>query len=458
MKLFNTETKKKDVIEGDVIKIYACGPTVYDRAHIGNLRAYLNADILKRTLEYLDYKVDFAMNITDIEDKIIKKSIAEGKKYHEITATYEELFWADLEKLNIKKPQKTPHATDPAVINKMIKIINDLLKKGVAYISDDGSVYFSISKFPKYGRLSGLKRENLKVGARVSQDEYDKENAQDFVLWKAKREGEPSWEAPFGEGRPGWHIECSAMASLELGEQIDIHAGGVDNIFPHHENEIAQTEAYTGKKFVKHWFHGEHLLIDGNRMGKSENNFYSIDQMSENFHVEPLALRMLALQSHYRDKLNFTEKSINDAQNALSNLRNFLNRASQISSKNKSSETFLSVIKNSRNEFRNALSNDLNTPRAMAVIFSFVSETYKASESSEVGGEDVTNFMKEVDRVLGLGLSADYVDSEVKELFRQYQEARAKKDWSGSDRLREQILRLGWVTEDLKCSSILRRK
>lgn len=451
MKLYNTQTKNKVEFKGKKTSLYACGPTVYDRAHIGNLRTYLNIDLLRRALKYFRYDVRHVMNITDIEDKIIAKSKESNVSYKDFTAKYEDLFWQDLEKLNIAKPDVAPHATDDEVIAKMIAIISHLLKNGFAYKSDDGSVYFAVDKFSDYGKLSHLDKKGIRSGARVAQDEYDKDNAQDFALWKKAKEDEPSWEAPFGEGRPGWHIECSAMSMLYFGETIDIHAGGVDLVFPHHENEVAQSEAYTGKQFVKHWFHGEHLLVEGKKMSKSLGNLYTIDDLNKKFSVEPLAFRMMILQSHYRDKLNFTEKSIKDAQNTLINLRNFINRVSQSSG----NDDVSAVIEASRNKFENALKDDLNTPKAMASLFDFITEINKLETADK---SQVLDYIRDVDAILGLNLTPDKIEVEVRVLFEEYLKARKEKNFEKSDEMRKKISDLGWLTEDLKCESILRKK
>lgn len=451
MNIHNTQTKKKDEIKGKKISLYACGPTVYDRAHIGNLRTYLNIDLLRRALKYFSYDVRHVMNITDIEDKIISKSKESNVSYKDFTAKYEELFWQDLESLNIEKPDVSPHATDDEVIAKMIEIIDKLLKDGYAYKSEDGSVYFAVDKFSDYGKLSHLDKKGIKSGARVAQDEYEKDNAQDFALWKKTKEGEPSWEAPFGEGRPGWHIECSAMSMLYLGETIDIHAGGVDLVFPHHENEVAQSETYTGKQFVRHWFHGEHLLVEGKKMSKSLGNLYTIDDLNKNFSAEPLAFRMMILQSHYRDKLNFTKKSIKDAQNTLINLRNFINRVSQSRGNDDVSE----LIKESQNKFKDALEDDLNTPRAMAAFFDFITEINKLGTADK---SQVLDYIRDVDAILGLNLTPEKIEEGVKVLFEEYLKARKEKKFEKSDEIRKKISDLGWLTEDLKCESILRKK
>ena len=299
LKLFNTLSRKKEVfkpLRTERVGLYTCGPTVYNYAHIGNLRTYIFEDILRRTLAYGGYKVRHVMNITDVEDKIIRDSQKSGKNIFEFTAPYERAFLEDLEKLGIARAWKYPKAT--AHVPEMIRLIQTLLKKGLAY-QTEGSVYFDISKFRNYGRLSRLKKRGLKSGARVSADEYAKDDAQDFALWKAAVPGEPAWQTPFGEGRPGWHIECSAMAMRYLGATLDIHAGGVDLIFPHHENEIAQSEGATGKPFARFFIEGEHLLVDGQKMSKSLGNVFTLRDI-ETRHVNPLAFRYLTLTAHYR--------------------------------------------------------------------------------------------------------------------------------------------------------------
>ncbi|MEK7481885.1 MAG: cysteine--tRNA ligase, partial [Patescibacteria group bacterium] len=316
IKFFNTLTRKKQIFKplyDKRVGLYTCGPTVYDYAHLGNLRTYIFEDILRRTLKYNGYKIKQVMNITDVEDKIIGKMRQENKKLPEITEPYTKIFFGDLKKLNIEKAEVYPKATGH--IKEMIVLIKKLMAKKIAYQGEDGSIYFNIAKFKNYGRLSQLKKRELKTGVRIFADEYNKEQAQDFVLWKAKKIGELFWPSPFGEGRPGWHIECSAMSVKYLGKTLDIHAGAVDLIFPHHENEIAQSEAAFGKKFANFWLHAEHLLVNGQKMAKSLNNFYTLRDLenknlprSDAKHLlrrfNPLAFRYLALTSHYRSKLN----------------------------------------------------------------------------------------------------------------------------------------------------------
>lgn len=459
MKLYNTLTKKEDElgpINGNKFTMYACGPTVYNYAHIGNLRTFVIEDILRRALKYLGFEVEEVMNITDIEDKIIKAANEQRVDYREITKKYEGAFLADLEKLNVEKPERLPRATEE--IDGMIKIIEKLLETGYAYKSEDGSIYFSIAKFKDYGKLAHLDFSGLKEGARVDQDEYEKENAQDFVLWKAKKEGEPSWPAPFGEGRPGWHIECSAMSMKYLGETVDIHAGAVDLIFPHHENEIAQSEAYTGKPFVRHWFHPEHLMVNGKKMSKSLGNIYTIEEVCEKYSVEPLAFRMLCLQSSWQDKLNFTDDSITAAQTTLKGLRDFVTRLSKINGENNLEVDKL--IAATRDDFSAAISDNLNTPKAASILFTFIREMNKfiTQGISKQDGEKAIGLLDEFDDVLGLDITkTDQISADVLELLDQYESARQNKDYDTSDKLRDKIQKHGFAVENTEDGNRLRK-
>jgi cysteinyl-tRNA synthetase len=462
MKLYNTLTRIKDEfkpLSGNTVKMYACGPTVYDYAHIGNLRTYLNEDFLRRYLEYTGYEIDEVMNITDIEDKIIKRANELKVDYHEITKKYEEAFLADLELLNIEKPERMPRATEE--IESMISLVQTLLDKEIAYKSDDGSIYFSVNKFKDYGKLAHLDFSGLKDGARIDNDEYDKENAQDFVLWKAKKEGEPSWLAPFGEGRPGWHIECSAMSMKYLGETLDLHAGAVDLIFPHHENEIAQSEAATGKQFVNYWFHPEHLMVNGQKMSKSLGNIFTINDVCEKYKVEPLDFRMLCLMSHYREKMNFTDESIISAQNTLNNLRDFLIRLQQIDLEGDKTDAD-KLINKAESAFKCSLDDDLNMPRAMSVLFDFTKEVNKLVTQglTKQEAEEVQNLLFDFDRVLGLELNkvcAISGNDDVDNLLVVRNAARTNKDWAKSDSVRDEIRKLGFEVEDTPGGQILKK-
>jgi cysteinyl-tRNA synthetase len=443
LKLYNTLTRKIEVFEpvsGKKVGFYACGPTVYDFAHIGNFRTYIFEDVLRRTLETAGYDVNFVMNITDVDDKIIRGAAEKGEDIGTFAAKYEKVFFKDLGKLNIKKANAYPRATEN--IEEIIKLIEKLLKKGVAYKAADG-IYFDISKFPGYGNLSGLEKRTLKAGARICADQYNKENPGDFALWKfppspkvaagqVKKEREPSWKASFGEGRPGWHIECSAMSMKFLGETIDIHAGGVDLIFPHHENEIAQSESATGKKFVNFWLESEHLLSLGQKMSKSLNNFFTLGDL-EKKGFDPLAFRYLVLTAHWQKQLNFTWESLQAAQNALSSLRQ------EISSWDEPKFGCAQYEK----EFFERLSDNLDTPQALAVLWKLVKSREKASEKHKS--------ILEMDKVLGLGLDkiepAELPEG-AKELIDEREKARKDKNWDKADELRQKLEKMGVEIED----------
>lgn len=432
MRIYNFLTRKIEEfkpIEDGQVRLYTCGPTVYDFVHIGNWRTFVFEDVLKRVLTFNGYKVKHVMNITDIDDKIIKRSREEGIELGELTQKYEEVFFEELEKFNIIMADGYPRATKS--VSSMIQIIELLLKKGVAYSAEDG-IYFSVEKFGDYGKLSGLSKGNLKKGARVNDDLYDKESWSDFALWKLEKPNEPSWDAPFGKGRPGWHIECSAMSMDKLGEHFDIHCGGVDLLFPHHENEIAQAEAATGTKFVNYWLEGEHLLVEGEKMSKSLNNFYKLsDIVAKGF--DPLALRYLFLTAHYRSKLNFTWQSLESAQNALNNLKEEV--ASWDGPKIGCSEF--------EGDFKKAINNDLDMPRGIAVMWEMVKSDYPASAKHQS--------ILVMDQVLGLGLEKvekAELPNGAKELIDKREELRKEGKFEQSDKLRQELLDMGVEVED----------
>lgn len=451
MKLFNTLSQKLEEFKPqnpNLVTIYTCGPTVYDVAHIGNLRTYVFEDILRRTLKNEGYNIKQVMNITDIDDKTIKASVGKKENFEKLTRQYEEKFMEDLESLNILLPEKFTRATE--YIDKMVLFIEDLLQKGYAYKSEDGSIYFSIAKFEHYGKLSRLDKKGIKSGARVKQDEYDKENPSDFVLWKAwnKNDGEIYWQTSLGKGRPGWHIECSTMSQAELGETIDIHAGAVDNIFPHHENEIAQSESRSGKKFVKYWLHGEHLLVDGKKMSKSLGNFYRLKDLTEKG-FSPLDFRYSVLLAHYRSKLNFTWEGLSAAKNARERLNRIFSESDTSPGKIESSGETLSKVEGSSkyfNKFKSAIENDLDLPNAIAVLWEMVRD-------EKVEKRDKYATAIEMDRVFGLKLGKNEkkkAPKEIIQLSEDRKEARLKKDFALSDKLRDEIKSRGWVIEDLE--------
>jgi len=435
LKLFNTLTKKIEEfqpINPPHVGMYTCGPTVYDYAHIGNLRTYLFEDVLQRLLETNGYEVMRVMNITDIEDKIINKAKNENLTIEEITRPYEKAFMEDLEKLNMRLANVFPRATEH--VEKMVKYIEVLIEKGFAYVEKDGSVYFNISKFPDYGKLSNLENRTLKSGTRILSDEYDKENIQDFALWKAVDGDEFGYDSPWGKGRPGWHIECSVMSQEYLRDTFDIHTGGVDNIFPHHENEIAQAESKTGKKFVNYFVHGEHLLVDGKKMAKSLNNFFTLRDIEEKG-FDPIAFRYLNLTANYREKLNYTWESLTAASTALKN----------IISEIRAWESPKQVNNQFWQKFLEAANNDINTPQALAVLWELVKSDLPSSEKAAT--------ILEMDKVLGLGLEKYVakpleIPEKVKKLLEHRENARISGDFKKSDELRHEIKKLGFEIED----------
>lgn len=455
LKFYNHLSRKKEPfkpIRKDRIGLYTCGPTVYNYAHIGNLRTYIFEDVLKRALEYSGMRVRHVMNITDVDDKIIRDAARAGQSIFEFVKPYEAVFFKDLTKLNIEKAWKYPKATGH--IKEMIALIGALLKKGLAY-SSGGSVYFDISKFKKYGRLSRIRTRTLKAGARVDTDEYDKNDVRDFVLWKAAKEGEPSWDAPFGKGRPGWHIECSAMSMKYLGETFDIHAGGVDLLFPHHENEIAQSEGATGKPFVRYFVEGEHLLVNGAKMSKSLGNVYTLRDI-ETKRINPLAFRYLILTSHYRSKLNFTWESLQGAQNSLERLHEFI-RALILGSP--TSLGLGSRTSKFQTRFVAALSNDLDTPKALAVVWQLIRDYHKNPRA--YNSKTVLKLLYDFDTVLGLGLKgikAESVPTDIKKLADRREEYRKNKQWAEADSLRKKIEKMGYLVTDGSNGPILQKK
>jgi len=449
LKLYNILTRKKQLfkpLKDKMVGLYACGPTVYNYAHIGNLRTYIFEDILKRALEFNGYEVKYVMNITDVEDKIIRDSKKAKKNILDFVKPYEKAFFEDLKKLNIEKAYKYPKATQH--IKEMIKIISALLRKGLAY-KVDGSIYFDIFKFKSYGKLSGLKSRELKVGARVDVDEYGKADAEDFVLWKAAKADEPSWNAPFGKGRPGWHIECSAMSMKYLGETFDIHAGAVDLIFPHHENEIAQSEGVTGKPFVKYFIEGEHLLVDSKKMSKSFGNIHTLKNI-EVKGFDPLAFRYLILTAHYRSKLNFTWKSLEAAQNALKKLRESVLEIQKEAEKS-------IVLKNDFNKYQDKflshVNNDLEMPCALALLWDII-------KSKKLDAKTKYNLIIDFDKVFGLNLDrikTEKIPAVVLKLIKEREKYRKEKNFAKSDELRKKIRKLGWLVEDSPSGSKLKK-
>lgn len=444
IKLYNSLSRKEEElqpIEPGKIGMYSCGPTVYNYAHIGNLRTFVFEDVLRRTLRANGLEVKQVKNITDVDDKTIRGSQQAGMSLQAFTQKYTEEFFTDIDALHIQRAEVYPKATEH--IAEMIVMIETLIAKDLAYVTSDG-VYFSIEKFPHYGELAHLDLEGMQAGAsgRVLKDEYEKDNVADFALWKfwSAEDGEAKWEAPFGAGRPGWHIECSAMSEKYLGPSFDIHTGGIDLLFPHHQDELAQSEGCFDKPFVRHWLHAEHLLVDGKKMSKSLGNFYTLrDIIAKGF--DPLALRYLFLSATYRTKLNFTWEALTGAQNALHKLRSLARSLPLLSA-----EGAEVVGTEHEKAFLEALNNDLNTPQALAVVWNMLND---ASLPSSSKAESLLKF----DRVLGLGLEAHIgrpieVPQEILTLVDEREAARQAKDWKRSDELRDLIATKGFTVED----------
>ncbi len=451
LKLFNTLIRKKEVfkpLNRNLVRIYSCGPTVYDFAHIGNCRAYLCIDILKRYLKYRGFKLKHVMNLTDVDDKTIAASQKEGISLKKYTQRYIKAFFEDIKELNIMQADIYPKATEN--IEEMAPLIKKLIDKGYAYKTKDGSVYYDISKFKDYGKLSRVKIKELKDGARVSQDSYDKKDVKDFALWKGytKNDGDVFWETELGKGRPSWHIECSAMSIKYLGETLDIHAGGVDLIFPHHENEIAQSEAATGKKFVNLWFHNGHLLVDNKKMTKSLANFYTLrDLFIKGYETKPI--RYLLLSTHYRQKLNFTFKSLGAAKNSVERLQNFVFK--MIDQKGKEDNPKIKeLIKKAKNDFEEKMNDDLNISGALAVIFGFINKVNK-KKISKNDADDVLKLMKKFDSILCvMEFKKEKIPGNILQLAGERETARKNKDWKKADEIREKIKEKGYAIDDTK--------
>jgi cysteinyl-tRNA synthetase len=455
--LFNTLGRKlepfRPTAPGEA-RIYTCGPTVYNEVHIGNLRTFLVQDILRRSLRYLGYKVTQVMNLTDVDDKTILGAHKAGISLDEYTEPYIQTFLRDLDTLHIERVERFPRATEH--VADMIELIRTLVDKGYAYQSD-GSVFFSIAKDPGYGRLSGFDLEAARRGERVAQDEYGKEDVRDFVLWKAVKPGEPSWDSPWGPGRPGWHVECSAMSMKYLGETFDLHCGGVDLIFPHHENEIAQSESATGRPFVRTWFHSEHLIVDGQKMSKSLGNQYTLKDLFDRGHSSR-AIRYLFLSVHYRQKLNFTFESLEAAAGALRRVDEMRFRLQHAEEAGEGSPALAEAAERLRQGFAEGLADDLNLAESLAALFTFVKEVNVSIEAGLGTGDKsrVLDALADVDQVLGVldpakwqeGEAADEDAGEIERLIQERKEARQRRDFATSDRIRDELTARGIVLED----------
>ena len=463
MKFYNTIHRKKEnftPIEEGKIGLYTCGPTVYDFAHIGNFRAYIFEDLLRRFLEFKGFEVYHIMNITDIDDKTIRRSIEENRSLKDFTDEYIEAFHEDVAALRLLPAHEYPRATE--FIPQMLDMVETLQEKGFTYTSEDGSVFFKISEFKNYGALANLNPNQLKTGERVENDEYGKEEGRDFALWKGHKENESNvyWESPWGDGRPGWHLECSAMSTHYLGEHFDIHCGGVDNIFPHHENEIAQSCASSGKEFVNYWLHNEHLLVESQKMSKSLGNFYTLRQLLE-MGYSPEALRYTLISTHYRQKLNFTFDKIKSSQKCINKLRE-LKRRSLFIEDNLSGKSCVESTESMLAKFTEKLGDDLNISGALGDLFIWVNEMFSLLDANKIsteGGFVIVDALNKVDSVLCvIDDSCDSASDEVDDLICQRNKARDEKDWAKADEIREKLDKMGIVLEDTKSGTIWKKK
>ena len=450
LQFFNTNSKRKEKfnpISNEIVKIYTCGPTVYNTAHIGNFRTFLFEDLLKRFLIYKGYNVYHVMNITDVDDKTIKKAKRDKKLFQELTSKYLAQFMDDIEFLKIIPADIYPKATDH--IEEMIEMITNLQKDEIAYLSKDNSVYFDLSKDKGYGRLINLNQSELKHTERVINDEYSKDNPQDFSLWKSwtNEDGDIFWNSPWGKGRPGWHIECSAMSIKYLGEHFDIHCGGVDNIFPHHENELAQSISVTRKPFVNYWIHSEHLHLKGDKMSKTQGNFFTIpDLISKGFLAEEI--RFVMLSAHYRTKLTFSLEQCLESRSAIQRISSLYNRLKNISNNNL--EKF--ILPSEYENFILALDNDLDTPKAFASFFKWIRYINKKLDNDQIMNSEEVNggikFLNIVDSIFGVLIKENSAPKKINRLVAEREKYRKMGEWGEADLVRDKMHELGWIVED----------
>ncbi len=467
LRFFNTYSRRIEEFEPRdpatrPIKMYTCGPTVYSRAHIGNFRAYIFEDLLQRHLELRGYNVRRVMNITDVDDKTIRGARQAGIPLSEFTRQFKEQFFEDLQRLRIKRADAFPCATDQRYIDRMIEMIGALIAKGLAYQAEDKSVYFRINRFPNYGKLAHFDLSQLQSTGRVRHDEYDKEHIGDFALWKAwdEEDGDVKWDAPWGEGRPGWHIECSAMSTALLGEQIDIHCGGVDNIFPHHEAEIAQSEGVTEKKFVHYWLHCAHLLVEGQKMAKSLGNVYTVPDVLERGYTGR-ELRYALLRVHYRVPLNFTWEGMREARESLGRIDEWLERLREIAQKGNAQRSTPNAerlrqqaAQRPTEEFEEALDDDLNISAALGFLFESIRETNRAMDHNQLDAATAQAWLdwwKRINTVLDVEPDVETaIPAEVTRMAEERENARRDKNWKLADELRQRIFALGWEVRDTK--------
>jgi cysteinyl-tRNA synthetase len=489
LSLYNTLSNKVEVFSpslDNTVRMYACGPTVYDYGHIGNFRTFVAVDILRRFLRQSGYKLDHVMNITDVDDKIIRNAAREGKSVQEYTRKYEEAFLEDMQTLGLERPEKLVRATEH--IQEMAEFIRKLEQKGIAYRMEDGSYYFSIAKFPEYGKLSKKDFGGMEIGARVDVDEYEKDNARDFALWKAPKAGEAFWESPIGPGRPGWHIECSVMSMKYLGESFDLHAGGEDLIFPHHENEIAQSESLTGKTFARFWTHVRFLLVEGKKMSKSEGNFYTLRDLLLKGH-KPSSIRYLLTSVPYTKQLNFTFDGLEAAAQSVRRLRDFKARIEMTKPVPGKNDKVQELAAEARREMRAGLEDDLNTARAQGAVFDMVREANIAADHGELRQDDkapLLEALQQFDEIFAVikdddaekmsramewakahgklseaeaKLVAEQMsDDEVNRLIDERNAAKRARDFARADAIRAQLTEAGIIVEDTKDGIRWKRK
>jgi len=454
-RLFNSVTRKKEPFapaDGRTVLIYTCGPTVYGPPHIGNYRTFVFEDVLCRALRYQGWDVKQVMNITDVDDKTIRDSAAQGLSLKEFTSQYEQVFFEDLATLRVAPAAVYPRATEH--IPEMIELTQRLIERGHAY-EVEGSVYFRIASFPGYGKLSGVRPTDTDARSRdysrLGSDEYEKEDVQDFALWKAAKPGEPTWDSPWGPGRPGWSIECSAMAMKHLGVTLDIHTGGVDNLFPHHENEIAQSEGATGQPFSRFWMHAEHLLVDGQKMAKSAGNFHTLRDLLDQGY-EPLAIRHQYLSAHYRSQHNFTLEGLDQSAQALHRLWDFVDRLADARPQAQAPSALAEEVAHCQEGFDEAISDDLNVPGAMGKVFELMRSANIAMEAGTLSAADLSaaqDFLGKADTVLGIiAHEREMLDADVERLIEDRVQARKSKDYARADAIREELAAAGILLED----------
>ena len=452
------EIRPLEPLEAGHVGIYSCGPTVYGPTHIGNFRSFLFADVLVRYLRYSGLNVTWVMNITDIDDKIIKGAAAIGTSIDELTGRWLDVFLADAAAVRMTRPDVLPRATQH--IEEMVGLIEKLLERGHAYRTDDGSIFFRISSWPAYGTLARLDPEQMRVGERVEADEYGKDDVRDFVLWKGPKPGEPSWDTAIGPGRPGWHIECSAMSIRHLGASFDIHTGGVDLIFPHHEDEIAQSEAATGKPFVRTWLHSAHLQMSGAKMAKSTGNVARVKDLLESG-IEPRALRYALISVHYRAGLNYTPDSLAAAAAAVDRLDALAAALAAYREERPDDPELTASLDAARSAFEAALDDDVNISAALGALFDLVRELNRRIDARSLSTADAgraADWLRQTDRVLGvLPEEADALEAELQALLDERVAARTARDWAASDRLRDELAARGIAVEDTRDGQRWRR-